>query len=246
MKLSKDFEKVERCPLCAVSSELTKPMLTHGAPIAEIELHGLTIPVAFYLPYSQCQMCGMIYQNPRLTDEARYRFYTEGLYQSLIKHEFKTEAARAERLMKHIDKLNGKSILDIGCGHGELLQACQNSGFERAAGFDLFDYALDGIEVITDDSSLRGEKFDIVTMIHTLEHTVNPILELLSATFYANHYVIVEVPLHDPTDNTRHNLNLPHTLIFAPWTLSYLFARAELRIKFVEVSVKHLLMIGEK
>ena len=86
--------------------------------------------------------------------------------------------------------LNGKSILDFGCGHGSLCIDVANSGAKKVTGVDLnnelIDFANKNLErnysqnkenvnfkssdLLSDNFS---EKFDIILSKDTFEHTLN-------------------------------------------------------------------------
>lgn len=74
--------------------------------------------------------------------------------------------------------INGKSLLDFGCGNGGFLlkarEICSN-----VAGVELEDYARKqivskGSRVEKEISSFK-KKYDFITLFHVLEHLPNPI-----------------------------------------------------------------------
>lgn len=214
--------------------------------ICSVDIMGVEVPLALAISYTTCLYCGMMYQNPRLTDDARRRFYTDGLYKHLTatKNDYKTEQLRAERIMRFIDPLEPCSILDIGCGHGELLKACRDAGM-YAIGVDLTIDTVEDVEVVSSLNEV-DEKFHMVAMMHYLEHTIDPIGELKTALQYSERYVMAEVPLVDPSDTTKAYLNLPHTLIFEPWTLVSAFERAGMNVITMAISEIWAVAVGER
>ena len=75
-------------------------------------------------------------------------------------------------LFSNIPTLNKEnSILDIGCGKGEMLYRLRNSGFRNLTGIDpnvdkdiIYD---DNLKILKKDTGEIKEKFDIITMVQT-------------------------------------------------------------------------------
>ena len=244
--MSSDWVNVLGCPLCGkAESTMTENVVMGASAIGSMTMHGVDVAVSLAVSYKKCLHCSMVYQAPRLSDEARHRFYTDGLYSQITatKKEYKTEIARAARLMKMIEKLDIESVLDIGCGHGEFLQACQKAGMQ-VQGVDLnTDFTMDGIPVVASLLDLDDGMYDLVSMVHYLEHTVDPLAELREAMSYSRRYVLVEVPL--PRRDGKY-LNLPHTLIFEPWTLVSAFERVGLNPTMIGKDDMMVVIVGER
>ena len=238
-----DWQPVTACPLCGVSAP-TQRDVRSGAQVGMMNTYGIEIPLSFAIRYCRCYSCDMIFQDPMLTDEARHTFYTGGMYKEMTvtKNNFKTEIIRADRLMKMIEHLEIESILDIGCGHGELLQACQGVGIE-VQGVDLnVDCVMNGIPVVESLQDVGGT-YDMVSMVHYLEHITSPVAELVAAQQWSNRYVLVDVPLQS---KEAYWLNLPHTLIFKPHTLVSAMERAGLNMVGMGMTERDVTAIGER
>ena len=96
----------------------------------------------------------------------------------------------------------GASVLDLGCGRGELLERLVAAGYECVG--------VDGDESCVEMSSrlcpafastvedapevLGDRRFDVVVMSHVLEHTVDPGAALIAAAALSRRYLIVAVP----------------------------------------------------
>lgn len=81
----------------------------------------------------------------------------------------------------------GGSVLDLGCGHGEILKRYQDLGF-RVLGVDPDEAARSNASVpvlsgTAEDlpSQLLGRQFDQVIMTHSLEHCVDPLDAIANA-----------------------------------------------------------------
>jgi len=247
-----DWANVANCPLCGVDnggveSGKSIPVHVHSTPVMWSEWAGITIPLSFGITYNRCLHCGLIYQNPQMTDDALERFYSaDGLYRTLTKKDnYKVEEIRAKRIISIVKELecNTNTLLDIGCGHGELLHLCQENGID-AVGIDASNYAIDGVMVYPDFDNVSGNQYDAVTMLHYLEHTTDPMAELRRAASLSNKYVIVEVPLMNLYDNTKRFLNIQHTMIFDPWVLVTAFKMAGMEIVNTPTGANFIIVIG--
>ena len=242
--MDKDWQTVDECPMCGATEREHYPVLM-PPPIMYVTHDELNFPVTFSVAYEQCLECGLIYQNPSFTDEARDKFYSGGTFRRFSDTGVhKKEIERGERLAKLIEPLDVKSVLDIGCGRGDFLKACKDVGVERAIGVELTYYAIDGTKVVPElDCLYKDELFGIVSLIHYLEHTVDPVVELKRALSYSNRYVLVEVPHREDGGWAMY---LPHTLIFKPWTLVSAFERAGMQIVGLGTSEVNITIIGER
>ncbi len=113
-----------------------------------------------------------------------------------------------KRKLKLINKLTGRkgSILDIGCGTGDLLKVCEKDGWQIAGAEPskkARELAMNKIvskERIREDlnkfSDMGNGNFDIITMWHVLEHVPNLLeyIEKLKTLLSPNGYLIVAVP----------------------------------------------------
>lgn len=75
-------------------------------------------------------------------------------------------------MLKHIQPLKGKKILDVGCGHGYVFKFCRNAG-ASAIGMDINPKGLkvphEGCFIVGDAESLpfRDNSFDNVTALNS-------------------------------------------------------------------------------
>tara|TARA_B100000900_G_scaffold355803_1_gene325220 strand:- start:636 stop:1754 length:1119 start_codon:yes stop_codon:yes gene_type:complete len=107
-----------------------------------------------------------------------------------------------EWMSKFINKKNGK-ILEIGCGNGNFLRLFEefNLGW-KLTGTEFNEANREIIEEIprssfySGDIELLNERFDIVAMIHVLEHITEPrkFLESIKRVLNIDGYLFIEVP----------------------------------------------------
>ena len=108
---------------------------------------------------------------------------------------------RYKWLLKQVEP--GTSLLDIGCGDGQLLRMLQSQGI-KGTGADVSEYTRNCLSD-TDISFIKLDKenvkvcninssFDYITMFEFLEHTNNPEDFITHLLQYANKSVMFSIP----------------------------------------------------
>jgi len=197
-----------------------------------------------------CSNCGLVYQSPRMSKDELDAFY-EHEYRQLYQgqegpdsKDLAVQKARAESILSfakpHLSRVSRH--LDIGCSGGLLLQrfaatfGCQPTGIEPGAAYREYAQAS-GLIVYPSLEELQGAlaktetgRFDLISMIHVLEHMPNPV-EYLSAlkenTITGDGWVLLEVPnlyCHD-------SFEVAHTASFSEHTLSQSLNKAGFQIE---------------
>ena len=105
---------------------------------------------------------------------------------------------------------SGKSLLDVGTGSGLLPQAARTRGYE-VEGTDLSKHVSENVPAKAGFPIHHGtiedieftRKYDIITMLHVLEHTSNPLSTLERCRDLLNEggYVVVVVPNYQSLDS---------------------------------------------
>src|SRR5258708_1305253 len=150
-------------------------------------------------------------------------------------------------LVKRCD-VEPESILELGCGTGEVIKECQRRGYaQRYAAIDYSEPAIEylrknseGIDIRSGDITSRSFSvsghFDVVVLSHVIEHLDEPrkVLAALSRIDYS--YLIAEIPLEDLPlarvksllkDRTKHQAG--HVQFFTVKSFIALLATAGLR-----------------
>jgi 2-polyprenyl-3-methyl-5-hydroxy-6-metoxy-1,4-benzoquinol methylase len=141
----------------------------------------------------RCDLCEFVFTNPRMSAEKLAIYYNrnyhlEGLPVPKSVEEFLGDAYKDIWFSKDRDlelilsvKSTGR-LLDVGCASGTLLWLAKQRGFD-VKGVEVARSAADfarnvlGMEVVCgqlSDGHFRDAEFDVVTMIHVLEHVPNP------------------------------------------------------------------------
>ncbi|MDP6659699.1 MAG: class I SAM-dependent methyltransferase [Candidatus Pacebacteria bacterium] len=202
-----------------------------------------------------CDNCTLISLYPRPTEEEYEKFYKDE-YQK-HRHDINTyEQAvriREQKGLKgkksYIEELGeflreGISVFDIGCGWGTFLKLLKDSkgfnveGIEPGAMQARVARDYYGLKVARETLSdyverNSGNRFDLVSMIHVLEHFVDPgkVLDDAKSILKSDGVLFVAVPNtprpNEPLDRFFH---FEHCYYFTPLTLNKLLKKHGLKI----------------
>ena len=181
----KAFSRKISCPLCGSrnASLLYKTPNVHMAVFRDI----------FAEKVDQCSDCGFVYTNPRLPAKKLQTYYSkiyllEGLDVPKSMEEFLGDRHKEIWFSKERDlglvlcEKSGGRLLDIGCASGTLLWMAKKKGFE-VKGVEVgrapaeFARNVLGLNVFcgqVEEAGFQDREFDVVTMIHSLEHVPDP------------------------------------------------------------------------
>ncbi|MEM7534571.1 MAG: class I SAM-dependent methyltransferase [Chloroflexota bacterium] len=143
-----------------------------------------------------CNQCGLVYTNPRLTQEKLYEFYQFGDQDDLqyvedhfiesadLQHRTWHQYLRVLQKHKPAQTTSGgpHQLLDIGCGAGSFLAEAQSLGYV-VEGQEISPYFIDYCrshhhftihEGFLDDLSLEPASYDCITAFDVLEHHPDP------------------------------------------------------------------------
>ncbi len=169
----------------------------------------------------ECQGCGLLYINPRPSQEEIRKFYPEtySWKETLEAESFLTKCVRrlekayryhllrdeVSKVVKFTRRGSGK-VLDIGCGTGDRLDVFRNKGFETygVETSDSGNYAQGHLKL----NVLKGDLFsanfpdgffDIVTLYNVLEHTHHPtrVCDEIHRILKDDGFLVIQVPNKD-------------------------------------------------
>jgi ubiquinone/menaquinone biosynthesis C-methylase UbiE len=189
-----------RCPICGADRLATR---INATDLLQRK------PGRFVL--DQCAGCGIVFQNPPLSVaglEFYYRDFYDGLSADFMDDVFaSTRALYAARATAVAASGPAPSRwLDVGCGHAHFsleasrqLPATRFEGLDRSASVDeaaARRWIAHAWRQSTADLADAGERFDIVSLFHYLEHTQDPAAEILAAArlLTPGGRVILEIP----------------------------------------------------
>ena len=161
-----------------------------------------------------CETCDFTFTNPRPLDEKLGNYYRSNMYIShtnnskgLFNWMYQNVRSYAiETKVSLLKSVNNDGIhLDIGCGTGEFLNACKNSGFNTkgvepsllARKQAIENYNL-SVSENTDLSQYANSEFNSISMWHVLEHVpnLNGTIYHLNRVLKSNGKLIIAVPNH--------------------------------------------------
>jgi SAM-dependent methyltransferase len=161
-----------------------------------------------------CTNCGLVFQSPRMTAPELEIFY-QGEYRRVYQgseepgdKDLAVQKARAETEARYlrdsgIEKV--KRYLDIGCSSGLLLEKirdvyqCQVVGIEPGAAYRTYADKR-GLEVYENLEAVKAAglpAFDLISMIHVLEHIPDPVNylgQLRNDFLTSDGKILIEVP----------------------------------------------------
>jgi 2-polyprenyl-3-methyl-5-hydroxy-6-metoxy-1,4-benzoquinol methylase len=195
-------ELVRNCPVCRHTE--FKPFLQCQDYTVSQEVFEL----------SQCANCAFVFTNPRPTEDTIARYYQSDAYishsntrQGLIARLY--HGVRKVAIRNKIKLINGQvpqkgKILDIGCGTGAFLKACQQNGW-NVAGVEpdpkARKQAEEALGQSFSDSIWKlnsGESYQLITLWHVLEHVhrLEETWRWISAHVAAGGKILIAVPNH--------------------------------------------------
>lgn len=220
-----DFKVATNCPLCDMTWN-----------------HYHAIVPGKGLHYRACE-CGLYHHLWAMTEETLAEYYKND-YRSkkgspeVTDFNVEEENVRADKIVRFIGaEINPRNALDIGCSTGMLmkrlqdLHRCKVTGVEPGDNFREYCRSL-GLNVLSNIDCLNGNpKYDLITMIHVLEHLVEPMpfLEKVRGLMTEGGKLIVEVPVLMYT--------MDHPLMFTEETLRLMLDKAGFEIRKLEMGV---------
>ena len=209
-----------------------------------------------------CVRCGLSW-NSRMLDAAAlaefYRGYTKKVGDTqeddLL---FGPTAAEVETLTRsqarfltaHLRGLPPGRVLDIGCGKGSFLRECRSllpewryTGIEpsREEAEMARESGLEVYEGMFGDVDLGSEAFNLISIMHVLEHVSEPAaaLEKIHAALAVGGLLFVEVPNVLDLNMFYDLLLFEHLYHFAPETLMWQLSRSGFEVVAVEPSTSY-------
>jgi ubiquinone/menaquinone biosynthesis C-methylase UbiE len=191
------------CPLCG-GGTLSK--------VGEFGDHYQRKPGRFVL--SRCQTCRHVFQNPRLSTEGLsfyYRDFYDGLGEQLTEAVFGNETREYRARARMVAAVaSPRRWLDVGAGHGhfcciarEVLPETRFEGLDLSESIDdavrrqWVDHGIRGLfPEVAPQLAAAGKSYDVVSMSHYLEHTLDPAAEIDAAArvLPSGGLLFIEVP----------------------------------------------------
>lgn len=196
--------------------------------------------------FVRCQICDLIYQNPRLNIDKIKDYYDDEYIAhrksnnwGILTRFFNATMDQLDRrkaaiTCRHAALDDASELLDVGCGAGSYLRWMRRNHQVGIAGVDFIDLSdrpgFDDIDFRCStfyEAGFEDERFDVVTMWHFLEHDYDPLRSLRQARDVLRNrgIVIIEVPRLDSVTFRMYKDRWPglqapqHTVLFTRDTL---------------------------
>lgn len=197
----------------------------------------------------RCSQCGLLYVNPRPTAAEMPRYYPSSY------EPYNAKTSLTKRIMSLVENRNarniarllepGSTVVEIGCGTGELLQRIAQRGL-LARGVENSPHAvarakalgLDVYQGTLAEARLEDESVDAVILKHVIEHLPSPssTLKEIRRVLKPGGYMVLWLP-NGASLEARvfgrywHGYDLPrHLFTFGPRTITELLDRGGFQV----------------
>lgn len=131
----------------------------------------------FEFPVVECANCGLVYVNPRPTQDSMSVYYPNNYHEN---RDSKEHLKRYLLQTEYLPKLTSEKVLDIGCARGDFLLFLKKS-YPRIElyGVDFFSDKVNSDEILfisklLPDCDFKDSEFDIITAWAVFEHLHKP------------------------------------------------------------------------
>lgn len=157
----------------------------------------------------QCRSCGMVYSNPIFDENKILSLYRDSLIDKCIDLTSTSIQINMRRYLNRLLRYSGireGRILDVGCGVGYLLKYAQSKGFDVNGVEPNINAANHGRTILGSDIVKTGaytkdlyppESFDLITIIHVIDHVVSPKDLLQTAQYHLKRSGYMLVATHN-------------------------------------------------
>lgn len=197
----------------------------------------------------RCNDCGLVRLSEAIDNVDQF-YQNSGMRDQLVetpeKTRMKTRVDDERRFLFAENMIEGKAVLDFGCGDGGFLCRAKNIA-SKIQGVELEQAMREGLntEGIPCCASIDDTgKFDIITLFHVLEHLEDPLFYLEKFKEHLNEdgMILVEVPNADDALLSLYNSSAfadftywhCHIYLYNNETLKRLAQKAGLRVKFMQ------------
>lgn len=233
------------CPVCDARAE---------GPVLALRWDGLSL--------RRCIACALLFVDPVPTSAALARcygpdYFRSSIYRSRIgpdrdyrdisDHDIRAGQIEGRATLTDNFDLRGKSILEIGCATGALLQSLRQLHPQRLVGIDIASepiefgrkrYGLDLRSLTLEDARFGDAEFDLIVAFDVIEHVDNIRTFLAQAvrSVKPGGAIVLRTPNGDslaPSGRrwTYLHYGLEHVVYLSPRTLKYLADQQKLTIE---------------
>ncbi len=183
--------------------------------------------------------CGIVYADKVPENDEEIGKYYEEYYTPLTEGHWGIDGLKKNEF-KRVDRIIDNNLifpkvvrhLDIGCGYGTMLEAVEAKYGCVSEGCDIRNLT-EGYKVYSSLDEIEGT-YDLVTCIHTLEHTTDPVGYLEAIRKICSKTLFIEVPSFAPATGV---LSPHHLFGFTTHTLFDILEKTGFEVKEVSQTV---------
>ena len=205
--------------------------------------------------YCSCKSCLILFLSPMPSVQEIRKYYRKDFQHPVGLINEKPVRQRAKIILKTLKKLfpNGKTLLDVGSGYGYFLDEAKKfklktTGLEPAKELCRVSKKQYKVSVVNADLEkyfqikAQKRKFDFITIIHTIEHVVNPekMIDQAIKLLNKNGILFIETPNLD--SHLFHVLKKDYDFLIPPDHL-WLFSKKSLQLilaKFKDLKIEKI------
>lgn len=246
------------CPVCGARKPIQIFASTLPRDFDEASPPG---PYSAHYKINKCADCDLIYSSPIMDDRGVAALYRDASETNVTSGEEenvrRTMAGYYQLAAPHLP--GRQRILDVGCDVGFLLEQAQKDGFSELWGLEPNPTAravaerLDGAQIHSgfyETVDYPARHFDLITLVHVLDHLVDPRIMLARARHDLRPGGILVAVVHNVHSLLGRMLgerfpvfNLYHHFFFNKTTLTELFRRQGFEVIDV-VSTRNCYSLG--
>lgn len=152
-----------------------------------------------------CEECGLIFTNPMPVPIDPSLLYDNPAEEYFKHHDIEVKRNVTTTLLSELEeRIQGRRLLDVGCGQGVLLEVARSRGWD-AVGLDISEqfakYAGQRLKVRVDVGDiatiqLLPDSFDVIILNAILEHLIDPqnVLAKIFAALRPGGLLLLDVP----------------------------------------------------
>jgi len=169
------------CPACGGSGVKRFNENVDSSKISSLSYASRKLPELMHYALSECESCLTLFTESTLETEKLLENYRNASFDSHIESEF-----AAKTYCNYLNKfkiINGKQILDIGCGDGTFLKLSSKLGAKSVQGIEPSQGAFNAasemkqfIKFTSIEKTGYFKEFDVATCFQTLEHVQDPMM----------------------------------------------------------------------
>lgn len=216
-----------------------------------------------------CRRCGLVYINPRMSEEDYKKFYSSSKYRKIYNKREKPTAQYGEEGRPAIERtfnylheklmqlgIKKGKVLDVGCNTGYLLYLFKKKGWEcfgiePSKNFSRYGRKEYGVKIKTGflENVKIGEKFKLIMLLQVLEHflDVNKALQILYGYLKPNGLLYLELPnIRRPYSNLSFFFQNAHPFTFSANTLEAILKKNGFKVISSDSSTVFLKVLARK